>query len=443
MEILVLALGELLIGPMIFGVTVLTSGLAALVSLVLRLVFLPAEIAVEAAVGQATKKRTTTNEDEQAAPREVVIDPVVLERERAELKRRRARQRKVAFWIGGIGAAAFGLTFAALFAANALFFPQTLRLALGYVRWKTEIAVEFDRASGNLWTGSVRLEGVTVRRPAHPTCRFDLRADRLEIDLSYWSLYSPQGWFDATVFETVNIEKMHGTWEQFGPTRQPTPLAEAEPPKKNGKTARKRKHFRIDRLEMTDIRLDFTDHARPDDPLHVELVIERLDSKPLRSYLALFDVLFRSNLHGTVGGVFYRFEKRDGETRWVCDDLPVAILASYFGKPFDWFEKGAVDILVENRWKGGLTMNWSLVFRDFHVAAPPGTDMKTKLTLAPLLFYMNTHDKRLPLEFELNLKKDDNRFDSSPHWREFARIVIGKELYEAIAKSWKKIETKK
>lgn len=439
MEILVLALGQLIAGPLIIGLTVMVSGVATMVSLVFRLFCLPLEFAVEAAVDGMTKK------NDQAEPKAIsgeaaIVDPVVLERQRTEKKRRRARCRKIALWTGSIGAATFVLIFAAIFAANAFFFQPTLRLALAYVRWKTEIAVDFDHASGNLWTGHVRLEGVTVRRTDHPTCRFDLEAERIEIDLSYWSLYAPQGWFNATVFETVEIEKLHGKWDQFDAAKAPALIQEPEEPKKGG---RKRKNFRIDRLEMSEVSLDYTDHGREGEPLQVELVIEHLESKPLRSYLALFDVLFRSNLHGSVDGIAYRFEKREGETLWTCNDLPVAVLAAYFGKPFDWFEKGEVDISVENRWKDGITMNWSLVFRDFHVRAPAGTDAKTKMSLAPLLFFMNRHAEHLPLEFDLKLKKDDNRFDSSPQWREFARIVIGKELYESIAKAWKKVETKK
>lgn len=439
MEILVLALGGVIAGPIMIGFTLMINAVTLMISIVVQLVFLPIEVAAEVAVAAHDAKKQTETEKKQAEAD--AIDLEAAERRKAEEKRRRERARKFTTGLAAVTGAIIGFVLLAVVVANFFFFSSTLRLVLGYVRHQTGIAVDFDRASGNLFTGRVRLDGATVRRTVHPTCRFDLTAERIEFDLSLWDLVMPTGLFKPTVFESLEISQLHGKWEQFGETKTPGIVEDIETKKEKGR--KKRRRFRVDRFVMDDVRLDYIDHARPDaEPLHVELVIERLESKPLRSYTALFDVLFRSNLHGTVNGVAYRFVREEKATRWICNDLPIAILASYFGRPFDWFERGTADILIENTWGGGLTMNWSLVFRDFHVKAPEGTSLKARSTMLPLVAYLNRHGERLPLEFDLKLDDAERRFDSSPQWREFARIVVGKELFESISNGWKKIEKK-
>ena len=439
MEILVLALGYVIVGPMMVGITLMANMIAMAVSIVVQLVFLPVEIAVEGAVSVHDAKKQVDADKKQAET--VATDPEAAERRKVEEKRQRERWRKFTTGLAAMTGAIFVLTLLAVAVANFFFFQPTLRFTLGYVRHKTGIAVDFDTAKGNFFTGRVRLDGATVRRPEHPTCRFDLTAERIEMDLSLLDLVLPTGLFKPTVFETLEISKLHGKWEQFGETKTPVIVEDVEPKTEKGR--KKRRRFRIDHFTMDDVRLDYIDHARPDaDPLHIELVIERLESKPLRSYTALFDVLFRSNLHGTVDGVAYRFEKSEGESRWICNGLPIAVLTSYFGRPFDWFERGTADISIENTWGSGLTMNWSLVFRDFHVKAPEGTSLKAKATMLPLTAYMNRHGEHLPLEFDLKFSNAEKRFDSSPQWREFVRIVVGKEIYEAITNRWKLIEKK-
>lgn len=297
--------------------------------------------------------------------------------------------------------------------ANAFFFESVMRFALRQVDKRTDIAIEFDKAGGSFWTGQVCLDGVSVKRQGHPTSCFDLKGESVELDLSVSELFR---W--SVVFESVKVSGFDGTWEQVG---------------KADKLKPKRK-FRIDRLLMDDVQLEFTDRTREKGPFLATIKLDTLESSPLRSHWAVFDVLFRSRGIGSVNQVPFVINSESGKHSFRMNDVPVELLANYVGT-LDWFETGKVDLLIEDKiGDGEIAMHWSLTFHDFKVKAPEGTNLKVRTAAMPLVAFLNLKSKRLPLEFDLQMKENEFRFKSTTELNDVARIVLGDKIMDGLKK---------
>jgi hypothetical protein len=292
---------------------------------------------------------------------------------------------------------------------NTFFFASAVRFALGQVENRTNIAISFDTAEGNLWAGKVRLNGVTVTRREHPASLFDLKGESVDVHISLAALLR---W--SVVFESVHISKFSGTWEQNGKAGPLKP----------------RRNFQINRLLLDDIQLDFTDRTLETGPLHAVLCLDTLEAVPLRSQWAMFDVLFRSRIRGSVNDVPFVVDSEKGRHFCRFDEVPIEIFAHYVGI-FQWFDKGKVDLLIEDTFDGGeITLRWSLVFHDFHARIPEGSPFKAKAAALPLITFLNIKSKRLPLELEFQLQENEFRFRSSTELSDMARIILGDKIMD-------------
>lgn len=295
---------------------------------------------------------------------------------------------------------------------NAFFFESLLRYSIRNTESRTKISVDFDKASGSLWTGKVKLDNIAVRRLKHPTSQFDLKGKTVELDLSVIKMLR---W--SFVFESVNISGFEGTWEQVGKSVQLKP----------------RRNFRIERLTMDAVQFEFIDRTQ-EKPFQATLVIDSMESTPLRSNMAMFDLMFRSRAKGTVNKLPFVVDSEKGKHYFRMEQVPIRLFSPYIGV-LDWFETGNVDILIEDAFEGkDVKIQWSLVFHDFHVKAPEGTSLKVKAAMLPLTGLMNRKSERLPLEFELLMKENDFRFKSSTEMSDFVRTVTGDKIMDGIKK---------
>jgi len=116
------------------------------------------------------------------------------------------------------------------------------------------------------------------------------------------------------------------------------------------------------------------------------------------------------------------------------NDVPVDLLAHHVGT-LDWFDEGKVDLLIEDTFDGNdVSMHWNLVFHDFLVKAPEGTPLKVKTAMLPLVAFLNLKSKRLPLEFDLQLKENEFRFKSTTELNDVARLVLGDKIMDGLKK---------
>ena len=72
--------------------------------------------------------------------------------------------------------------------ASYLFFDPILRWGLARTQAKTGVEIGFERSEGNLLMGQVALEGIRMQRDAARGLAFDVRAERVALDVVLWSL---------------------------------------------------------------------------------------------------------------------------------------------------------------------------------------------------------------------------------------------------------------
>lgn len=144
-------------------------------------------------------------------------------------------------------------------------------------------------------------------------------------------------------------------------------------------------------------------------------------SAPLRSRLALFDILFRSNATGQIAGAGFEIRTAGNaggrETVWQASEVPVASLGAVAGGVLSWFRDGVVDVAVEDRWRRDgqleIDMDWSLEFRDVEVRAPDTAGALTRIATGPIVDYVNSHGGDFPFEFRMVINESQFEYQSS------------------------------
>jgi hypothetical protein len=328
-------------------------------------------------------------------------------------KKKKMFRHQVAVWSAAVCSVFLVLFFIGVTVANTFFFESSLRFSLRQIKNRTNIAITFDKAEGNFWTGKIQLNNVSVLRQNHKISEFDLQGNNIELDLSMVNLLR---W--SFVFESVKISGFKGTWEQVGKSDKLKP----------------RKNFRIDRLSMEDIQIDFTDHTLEKEPFKTVIKLDNMESVPLRSHWAMFDILFRSRGHGSVNGIPFKVDSEKGKHFCSADNLPVEFLAHYL-RIFDWFDNGKVDLLIEDKVdKGEVVIHWSLILHDFHAKVPEEANLKIKAAALPLVTFLNLKSKHLPLEFELRIKEKEFQFQSTTELNDLVRVLLNIKIGDALKK---------
>lgn len=275
---------------------------------------------------------------------------------------------------------------------NTVFFESTLRWAFNQVYDKTDMRLEFESADGNLFAGRIELDGVTIKRVNHPESNMDLTIKRLEIDLSVLSIA-----VGARVVEFARIEELRGTLEYVAKAERLNP----------------RKPVVLERLEVTDAQIRFVDHRPRAGKFEIDLVLESLQSSPISTLTYVFDLLFRSDLKGSLGGspIEVVTSRDDGfRSHWIIQQLPVNIAAMYIGQPFDWLEGGTVDVDVMNQFRDSddeVHADWSLVLKDVSAKVPDKTSVLIRPIAEKFVEFVNKQPDELPLQFEMTLSRNN------------------------------------
>lgn len=186
--------------------------------------------------------------------------------------------------------------------------------------------------------------------------------------------------------------------------------------------------------------------ASPEAP-PVEVKIDAMRSTLLRSNWLAFDLLFLSNIDGSFDDTAFQViteHTADAQyhTKWRADDMPVALLKTVAGRPFGIFEKGRVDVSVENRLtlkpENAFDMNWSLVIRDFRAKVPPDSSFKIKALLTPVVLYLNRKKERFELAFSYKWNEKEKKIDASSSDDLDDILDLGKRMLDTLANAVKK-----
>ena len=304
------------------------------------------------------------------------------------------------------------VTVAAIGIANFFFFEHIVRWSLRGLEQRHGVAVAFESADGNLFTGAVRLRGAHLVRAQHPVSEFDVTIHDLQADIDLSAL-----WQRRLEFQSVAARGVRGDYTRVGP--QPDQLP--------------RRGFVVQQLLIEDAQLTWHDVTQPNRPIQLDIEVDSLETAPFRSKWAAFDVQFRTNARGRVAGGPFQVTTReiaDGrETRWNAQGLPVSFAGAYLGGPFSWITEGTLNVDVVDRWSIpedalDIEMDWQLVLKDIRAEARADLPAPARAVAGPIVKYLNEHPRELPLAFSVTINRREFAGRMSPPL-EFLMQVLG------------------
>lgn len=316
----------------------------------------------------------------------------------------------VSCWLFG-GLFAVGLV-AALVVNSFLFAPSVAWVARG-VSERSGIEIAFDRVDGNLFTGRFLFDGLRVGRRIPDKTEYALTIDTADVKVDLFSLVG------QPKLSHLKLSGIGG--DIWSKRRKPSPDMGNGGEAGDGSAAgqlRPRKNFEIRALNIANAQIALHHGTAP--PLAV--TIDTLDSPLLRSRYAIFDAAFRANLNGTINGHAITIATKSADdgfaNTWRLEDIPAGLLGDYVDRPpFKWFERGTVDVLVENELGSGnnakIDMDWRIVLEDMKMANPGDGPLLARAAYASMARYINARDKDIDLHFQLAMNEDQFETRSS------------------------------
>ncbi|MEO1138447.1 MAG: hypothetical protein AAFW87_03225 [Pseudomonadota bacterium] len=299
--------------------------------------------------------------------------------------------RKVVHWTAGICA---GVGVLGIVASYVLFQP-ILRYVMDVASEKTGMTVQYAEASGSLLGGHVVLEDVALSRAHETGLAFDLEIERAEADVSLWSLINGP--------PTLILGQVDGMTGVITP-----PLPKEE---KKG-LPKPRRPFQADLFAIRDVDLEI----QPRGEAPYDAVIESAEVAPFRSSLAVFDMLFRSNMKAEIAGQSLIVETREitdngRETRWAFEDVDAAQLQRLLPRaPLTWIEQGQVTVDVSDRWslsEDFIDMDWQIATSDMATRVPQGAATAERLLAQSLRAYVTRFGGDVDFRYQLQLDPAD------------------------------------
>ncbi|MGH1402858.1 MAG: hypothetical protein ACRBDL_01295 [Alphaproteobacteria bacterium] len=402
MELLVILLGEFLFFPVIAAIGAFVNLVAGLLSLMLELLLCAIPSSgrekVKASGAVSTHKKTVF-------PFKVIS--------------------RVA---GGL----FLTVLILLFSVNTFLFEPTVRFIVSKVEENTKMEVSFSSASGDILSGAVKFTSLHIQRENDEAFDFDILAQSTSFDVDVYSLLS-----NSIVIENLIVEGVKGeAWDKakqkevgsqkpnnkfeagigdfkFGiELKDGNKIEDDVPPRK----LEAKKKFIISDLHINGVRLDI--YKNDKEPL--VLALDKIHSAPFRSQYAVFDTFFRSNIEGSLNNHKITISTKDvgdgRNTKWHLDNFPVTLIKSYVHKaPFSWFERGSIDVLVEDKWQYGdnaeIEMDWRMQLKDVVVKAPVDASVISKALASPVVSYINKRSGSA--DFRFSLVMNEKQFEST------------------------------
>lgn len=271
-----------------------------------------------------------------------------------------------------------GFVLTALVFVDLVLYEPGLRLLLDQVERTSGVDVCFERARGNLFTGHVHLEGVTIRH--RNGADLALSISRLDIDIAMLRLYERE--------VPITALELHGVRGAIVRNRAP-----GLGPPGGGRD------FVIERLEVEDLAVDFEDLAGA--PTRVlPLTLEHLEAAPLRSEYALVDLLCHTRARGRARGNAFVADAG----AWTVRDIPLGVQGSVgLGPAGKWLRGGDLDVAVTCIDPAGdpLRLRVDLDLSDFRIGPPADTGRRAAQQRIASAFART--GPRLELQFELEL----------------------------------------
>lgn len=288
-----------------------------------------------------------------------------------------------------------------------------LKYSLNRLQTRTGINLKFEQATGGPLQGEYRLHGVRLTRENHPESNFHLAVSDVTIRFTWWKLLCSPLTIDGLHAQQIAGDFQRtprGNTDKPQPDSVPTPDAVADANRiSNGVTVR---HF-----EIEDAAITFTDSSTDGTPVEIKLTVAALECSPLRTNRAPYDILFRSNMTGSLDEkpflVHSTLTDSGRRTEWTADGISIDLVRSYLGGPFRWLVGGTCDVSitqdVSNDPMVPVVLNTSLKLRELRAGLPTNTKPAVAVAVEILSSRVKSIPKYKELQFKLEL--DPRKFD--------------------------------
>ena len=293
----------------------------------------------------------------------------------------------------------------ALFVVNKFYFAESVRMVFGALEGRAGIETQCSEISGSVFSGQITLGKCKIDRTDHSSSDFQLELDSVDFDLQLSSLLG------TAEVQTGHISGLRGSVIRH----------QAQRDVDNDTVEKPRRAFVIQDLKIEDVAINLSGFNKDGGKFELPVHVTSATSAPLRSRLALFDILFRSNATGDIAGAEFEIEtggdSAGRQTIWRASDVPVANFGEMAGGALSWFHDGVVDVYVEDNWRRDgqleIDMDWRLGFRDIEVQAPATAGVMTRVATGPIVDYVNSREGEFPFEFQMVINESQFEYKSS------------------------------
>lgn len=230
----------------------------------------------------------------------------------------------------------FGLLAIFVLAFNSFGVEPTLRMVLGRIQDRTGTQVRFASASGNLITGSLAVNGVTLERKVEGRNAFALEVSHLTADVSVLRLADP-----AWQLDRLHMLGVKGDFE----------VVER---KEGGGAIAGGRVFEAREVLVSNAELTFVNRRDVPEGVTTSVEVEKLEVAEYRSDWSLYDLLFRSTLAGKVDGQPFTFTRQQAEGKqlvtWHMQSLQLAKWSRGWATQGAFALAGAAEVTAVHSW---------------------------------------------------------------------------------------------
>ena len=315
-----------------------------------------------------------------------------------------------------------------LLLADLVFFDAIVNQVLSSVDDREDLDVEFANAEGSFILGRIELDHLVLagRRGSadDPSGQYALQVEKLVIDIDTLGLLT----FDFAL-EDLSLEGVHGTYDRFHAPVE----AEREPLSRE---------FAVQRMYFGETRLELRDHSKLDEkgePRSFLIELSELESGPLRSESAIFDLLYRTRGRGSIAGHEFTLSaltvEGEPETHLEVRDLSLDALAETLEERVGVRASGMADIDLRNHHYSGspqrVEISAKIEMHALELEAGEEATMRTKLLLDMASGVLDELGEDFPLEFSLTV--DENELAGAQSLAESGMIErVGEAIADAL-----------
>lgn len=289
---------------------------------------------------------------------------------------------------------------------NQFFFSPALRWGVDLAASRAGYSVEIDTVDGSIWSGTLILTGLTIVGRGTDGTETAVTAGLIDVDLAVLSLLTSTARIDrlAASDVEVSVKKASST--------------DDDAVQNDSEKGRGGRRFEVEVLSVDNATMHI---EHPTHGKH-KMRIETAQVAPLRSRLAAFDLLFRSNLEGSINRAGLLVSTvpvpgRGRRTEWALEEIKLETLAAFTdAAPIRWFDGGRISASMQDVWRrDDITMdtNWNISLDNASVRVPEGAGLSEAVIVRALDEVVTSRRGDVELVFRLTLDKDGFRDSAS------------------------------